>query len=51
MELVAGSCTIKLDGAEAQQTYETGIYFNVPGNSGFDIAVADGIMEYICSYM
>lgn len=51
MELVAGSCTVKLDGSDAQQSYETGTYFDVPGNSGFDITVADGIMEYVCSFM
>ena len=51
MELVAGSCTVKLDGSDAQQSYETGTYFDVPGNSGFDITVAEGIMEYVCSFM
>lgn len=51
MELVAGSCTVKLDGEDAQESYATGTYFDVPGNSGFDIAVSDGIMEYVCSFM
>ena len=39
MELVAGSCTVKLDGDEAQHSYETGAYFDVPGNAGFDSVV------------
>lgn len=51
MEMVAGSCTVKLDGSEEEQVYEAGASFDVPGNSGFDITVADGIMEYVCSFM
>ena len=51
MEVIAGSCTITLDGSEESQTYEAGTFFDVPGNSGFDITVADSIMEYVCSYM
>ncbi len=50
MELVAGSCTIKLAGQEAWTAYDAGTFFDVPGNSSFDIAVENGIMEYICSY-
>ncbi|MCK5861877.1 MAG: pyrimidine/purine nucleoside phosphorylase [Candidatus Hydrogenedentes bacterium] len=51
MEVIAGTCTVTLDGSEEQQTYEAGTYFDVPGNSAFDIHIADGIMEYVCSYM
>lgn len=50
MELVAGACTIKLAGQEAWTAYEAGTFFDVPGNSSFDIAVESGLMEYICSY-
>ncbi len=50
MELVAGACTIKLAGQEAWTAYEAGTFFDVPGNSSFDISVENGIMEYICSY-
>jgi len=51
MEIVAGSCTVKLDGQTATQTYAAGQRFEIPGKSGFDIEVAGGICEYICSFV
>lgn len=51
MELVAGQCTIKLDGAANSATYGAGQFFEVPSRSGFDIEVSGGICEYICSYL
>ncbi len=51
MEIVAGGCVVKLDGSEAKSTYSAGQFFDVPANSGFDITVASGICEYICSFL
>jgi purine/pyrimidine-nucleoside phosphorylase len=51
MELTAGQCTIKLDGANTSATYRAGQAFDVPAKSGFDIEVKSGICEYICSYL
>lgn len=51
MEIVAGECTVTLDGAQAAQTYGAGTYFDVPANSGFTIAVSAGFCEYICSFL
>jgi uncharacterized protein YaiE (UPF0345 family) len=51
MEIVAGQCTVKLDGQSATRTYRAGDTFEVPGKSGFDIAVESGICEYICSFL
>ncbi len=51
MELVAGTCRVKLDGAGAWKTYGAGQVFEVPAKSGFDIEVSGGICEYICSYL
>ena len=51
MEIVAGACAVKLDGQSAQQNYSAGATFEVPAKSGFDIAVADGICEYVCSFL
>ena len=51
MEIVAGSCEVKLDGSDFKTTYHGGQFFDVPANSGFDIAVTDGIAEYICSFI
>ena len=51
MEIVAGDCVVKLDGSDAKTSYTAGQYFDVPANSGFDISVASGICEYICSFL
>ena len=51
MEIVAGSCEVTLDGATALRTYSAGTFFDVPGKSGFTIAVHSGLCEYICSYL
>ena len=51
MEIVAGTCTVTLDGQTATQTYAAGTSFDVPGKSGFTIAVPAGLCEYICSFL
>ena len=51
MEMVAGECTVKLDGQDASASYSTGQTFEVPAKSGFEIAVKEGICEYICSFL
>lgn len=51
MEIVSGSCEVRLDGSQARIRFQTGEFFDVPAKSGFDISVADGICEYICSFV
>ena len=51
MEIVAGICTVKLDGQNATKDCATGTAFDVPAKSGFDIEVKSGICEYICSFI
>ena len=51
MIVVAGSCTVKLDGTEETQSYTDGDTFSIPANSGFDITVSEGICEYVCSFV
>jgi uncharacterized protein YaiE (UPF0345 family) len=51
MEIVAGSCSVQLDGQTATHSYGTGQAFDVPARSGFDIEVGSGICEYICSFL
>lgn len=51
MEIVAGTCTVSLDGQEAEKGYGAGTYFDVPANSGFSIRVESGLCEYICSFL
>lgn len=50
MQIIAGSCRARLDGQQEWKSYAAGSEFRVPGASGFDIAVEDGIAEYICSF-
>ena len=51
MEIVAGACAVKLDGDSTVTGYAAGSTFEVPAKSGFDIEVADGICEYVCSFL
>ncbi|MBM3846857.1 MAG: pyrimidine/purine nucleoside phosphorylase [Verrucomicrobia bacterium] len=51
MEIVAGQCSVKLKGQDLKASYKQGEFFDVPGNSGFDIEVSSGICEYICSFL
>lgn len=51
MEIIAGECLVTIDGTTTTATYAAGTYFDVPANSGFCIAVKDGICEYICSFL
>src|SRR5689334_10480176 len=51
MEIVAGACDVKLDGSSQIRRYAAGELFEVPARSGFDIAVPEGICEYICSFL
>src|SRR6185369_11847194 len=51
MEIVAGTCRVTLDGSTTTKDYATGTFFDVPAKSGFTIAVASGLSEYICSFL
>ena len=49
MECVAGSCEYLLAGGGTWQTCQPGQSFSVPGQSNFQIRVADAF-HYICHY-
>lgn len=51
MEIVDGSCTVQIDGQTATINHAAGQAFNVPAKSGFHIEVAEGICQYICSFL
>ncbi len=51
MELVAGDCSVRIDGANTTASYSAGQAFEVPAKSGFDIEVKSGICQYICSFL
>ncbi len=50
MQVVNGACRVRLDGATEWKDYAAGTSFRVPAKSGFDITVAAGIVEYVCSF-
>lgn len=50
MEIIAGSCRVRLDGKEQWSSYTAGTFFTVPANAAFDIVVEQGVAEYVCSY-
>ncbi len=51
MEIVAGGCTVKIDGQTDSREFSAGTFFEVPAKSGFDIEVHSGLCEYICSFL
>jgi purine/pyrimidine-nucleoside phosphorylase len=50
MDITAGACRIRLAGQADWTAYAAGTFFKVPGKSSFEITVAEGIAEYVCSY-
>ncbi len=52
MECVAGGCEYRLAGSEAWQKSGPGEKFSIPGNSSFDIRIAEGgePYHYICHF-
>jgi len=50
MDIIAGSCRARLAGSSDWQAYGAGSGFDVPGDSSFEVAVDEGIAEYICSF-
>jgi purine/pyrimidine-nucleoside phosphorylase len=51
MEIVDGTCKVTIDGRSDARAYGPGAQFEVPGKSGFQIEVADGLCQYICSFI
>jgi uncharacterized protein YaiE (UPF0345 family) len=51
MEIISGACRVKLPGQSGWTSYAAGTYFDAPGNAAFDIAIDDGIVQYVCSYL
>ena len=51
MEIIAGECIVTVDDTTGTHNYGAGTHFDVPGNSGFTIAVSNGLCEYICSFL
>lgn len=51
MEIVAGVCSVVLDGQSEAREYRAGEMFEVRANAGFTIRVREGQCEYICSFL
>ena len=51
MEIVAGACAVVLDGSTTSADYVGPSAFEVAANAGFTIKVAEGMCEYICSFL
>jgi len=51
MEIVDGACRVTIDGKGETLAFGPGSQFKVPGKSGFQIEVADGLCQYICSFI
>ncbi len=49
MEVVDGSCRVRLKGSDTWTTYGSGQSFNVPGQSSFDIEVTQ-TLHYVCHF-
>jgi uncharacterized protein YaiE (UPF0345 family) len=50
MDILHGTCRVKLAGETAWTTYGPGTHFLVAANSAFDISVESAHAEYICSF-
>jgi uncharacterized protein YaiE (UPF0345 family) len=50
MDITAGNCLVRQADEGQWETYRAGDLFIVPGRSSFDIAVNEGIVQYICSF-
>ena len=50
MDIISGSCKVRVKGRSDWTAYNEGSYFEIPGKSSFDIVVEKGITEYLCSY-
>ncbi|HEY1848697.1 MAG TPA: pyrimidine/purine nucleoside phosphorylase [Opitutaceae bacterium] len=51
MEIVDGSCRVRIDGGADFQDYGPGTQFDVQGKSGFQIEVERGLCQYVCSFL
>jgi purine/pyrimidine-nucleoside phosphorylase len=51
MEIIAGTCVVKLDGSSESRTYTADSSFDVSSKSGFQIEVVSGICEYVCTFL
>jgi len=51
MEIIAGTCRVRVAGLTDWTGFAAGSRFDVPASSFFEIEVSEGIAEYICSFL
>jgi|TARA_S200000501_G_scaffold30144_1_gene25449 hypothetical protein len=51
MEIISGSCKVKIDGSDKTEECDSGNHFDVPEASGFDIVVDSEICQYVCRFI
>lgn len=49
MEIISGACRVRLKDTAEWSTYSAGESFDVPGQSGFEIAT-DDVLDYVCHF-
>ncbi|MEE9405159.1 MAG: pyrimidine/purine nucleoside phosphorylase [Algisphaera sp.] len=50
MHIIEGTCQAKVAGVTNWTTYAAGTSFDIDGNSSFEIAVDNGVAQYVCSF-
>jgi uncharacterized protein YaiE (UPF0345 family) len=50
MAITAGQCRARLPGSGDWRTYTAGQSFEVAAGKAFDIAVDEGLCQYVCSF-
>ena len=50
MDIVAGVCRVRIGKEIAWTSFTVGKFFRVPGKSSFEIAVDQGLAEYLCTF-
>jgi uncharacterized protein YaiE (UPF0345 family) len=51
MDIISGTCRVKLPNATGWAVYTAGSSFQVPAKSAFEITLESGLCEYICSFI
>lgn len=51
MTVTSGQLAVRLAGSSDWMTFAAGTYFEVPGNSGFDVKAVGGAAAYLCEFL
>jgi len=49
IDIVQGSCRVKLADSQGWTDYQAGQSFDIPGNSAFEIEI-DTLLDYVCHF-